>query len=269
MSDDTTDPVKGIMEIIKKRDAAIEGHNALRRSPGFANACKRSEKLMIDYALGLHAVSLMSTRSPTYAQERLSIRIFDLLLESAVSTWALIRDGMLNPARREMRFLLEASVKAWWCDSVAPGSSVQDKVAFIDDLGSARFREIVETLHPRLLDDETRGNLFQLATNLYGVLSTRVHASTPAIGVDLRRFERGEYLGFESIGDVDRANDLFSQVLDISLAAVFESFDEGLVGDMFVHVFDDNPKWAFHKTTLMKCISAHYIYKAERRPDLK
>jgi hypothetical protein len=106
---------------------------------------------------------------------------------------------MLNPARREMRFLLESSVKVWWCDSVAPSDAAQAKVEFIDDLGSARFREVVDTLHPRLIDDVTRGKLVKIMTNLYSELSTRVHASTSAIGVNLRRFQRGEYLGFESM----------------------------------------------------------------------
>jgi hypothetical protein len=64
-------------------------------------------------------------------------------------------------------------------------------------------------------------------------------------------------------------NELFAQVLDISLAAVLESFDESLVGDIFVHVLDDNSKWAFHKTRLVKSISAHYDYKAERQRDVK
>ena len=267
MSNDADDdPLKAAMlDIIEKRNAAIETHTALRRSPGFAAASKRSETLVADYALGLNAVSLMSTRSSAYGEVLLSLRMLDLLLESAISTLSLIREGMLNPARREMRFLLEASIKAWWCDSVEPSGGVQRKIDFLDDLGSARFREVVDTLHPRLLDELTRGNLIQIITNLYAQLSTHVHASTGGIGVNLRRFRRGEYVGFEAIADVSRVNELFTQVLDISLAAVFESFDPELLGDVFVQVFDDNPKWTFHKTPLVKSISAHYDYKVERQ----
>jgi hypothetical protein len=63
-----------------------------------------------------------------------------------------------------------------------------------------------------------------------------VHPSTRVIGVHLRKFERGEYLGFESIGDLDKIDKLFAEVLDLSLAALFESFDAGLLGDIFVKV---------------------------------
>lgn len=266
MTDDAKDPLQSALrEMTQRRDTAMATHASLRASQPFADATRRTEKLVADYALGVNTVSLMSTRSGVYAQSLLSLRMFDLLLESAISTLALIREGMLNPARREMRFLLEASVKAWWCDGVDPAGDVKDKLELLDDLGAARFREVVETLNPRLIDEATARNLLQLLTNLYGQLSTHVHASTGGVGVDLRRFEKGQYVGFETIGDVNRINDLFTQVLDISLAAVFESFDAGLLGDIFVVVLDDVPKWAFHKAPLVSSISAHFNYKAERQ----
>lgn len=157
--------------MLEKRNAAIEDHAALRRSPAFAAAARRTEVLVADYALGLNAIGLMSTRSTMFERVCLSLRMYDLFLESAISTLSLIREGMLKPARREMRFLLEASLKAWWCDAVEPNGAVEHKIEFLDDLGAARFREVVETLHPRLIDPQTSAGLLQLATNLYGRLS--------------------------------------------------------------------------------------------------
>jgi hypothetical protein len=259
---DNPDPIK---EMIEKRNAAIEADAALRRSPDYIAALKRAETLAYDYTIGLNAVSLMSTRSPIFGKTRLSLRVLDLLLESTVSILGLIRDGLLNPARREMRFLFEASIKAWWCDSVDRDGVVESKIDFLDDLGAVRFREVAETLRPRLLEEPLREQLLQTFTNLYAGLSTHVHASTGGIGVNVRRFSKGKYIGFETAADVHRLNGLFAQVLDISLASVFESFDAGLLGDIFVQVFDKNSKWAFHRTPLVKSISAYYDYKAERQ----
>lgn len=259
------DPLKaGIADLTVMRNAAVVAHEALCRSPGFETASRRTAKLVSDYALALNAVSLMSTRWGGYGQARLSVRMLDFFLESAISALSLVREGMLNPARREMRFLLEASIKAWWCDCVEPGGAVETKVRFLDDLGAARFRDVVETIEPRLLDVSTKTALLQLVTDLYARLSTHVHASTSGIGVDIRRFEKGQYVGFETIADVNRANDLFAQVLDVSLAATFESFDAGLVGDIFVTLLDKEPKWSFHRLPLVQAISHHFDYKAER-----
>jgi hypothetical protein len=97
----------------------------------------------------------MSTRSPLYEETLLTLRIYDLLLESAISTLGLIREGLLNPARREMRFLLEASVKAWRFDSAKPTASVSDKLTYLDDIRE-KFREFVDRTQPRLIDKRPR-----------------------------------------------------------------------------------------------------------------
>ncbi|MBS0251109.1 MAG: hypothetical protein JSR78_08590, partial [Proteobacteria bacterium] len=144
MADESEYPLRAkLLEIERGRDAAIEAHSSLRSSQPFADATQRTEKLVSDYARGLHAVSLMSTRAAVFTETRLSLRILDLLLESAIATLGLIHNGSLNPARREMRFLLEASIKAWWLDAIEPGGSVARKIAFLDDLGAARFREVI------------------------------------------------------------------------------------------------------------------------------
>jgi len=107
------DPVKAaISAIVTKRDGAVAGHEALRKSQNFETAASRTTALVSDYTLGLQSVSMMSTRWSGFGQTRLSLRMHDLFLESAISTLSLVREGMLNPARRELRFLLEASIKA-------------------------------------------------------------------------------------------------------------------------------------------------------------
>jgi hypothetical protein len=103
--------------------------------------------------------------------------------------------------------------------------------------------------------------------DLYSKLSTQIHASTGGIQPDLNRFESGQYVGFETVSDINKFNDLFAKVLDVSLCAMFESFDQGLVGEIFVDVLDENQKWAFHKTPLVKSISKHYDYKHERQSN--
>lgn len=255
----------GVNEILSAKRSAIEAHDDLRQSEGFQAATKRTRRLVGDYALGLHTISLMSTRHPDFQSSRLSIRIQDLLLESAISTWGHIENGVLNPARREMRFLLEASVKSWWCDQFSPTEATAEKVEFLNDLGKSKFREVADSITPRLLEESVADQLTQKLTSLYGGLSTNVHASTGGIRPDLHRFENGQYIGFERIADLNSANETFATVLDISLCSAFESFDEGLVGDIFVTVLDDQPKWSFHRLPLVRSVSSHFNYKLERQ----
>ena len=76
-----------------------------------------------------------------------------------------IKEGLHNPARRKLRFLLEASVKTMWLDSGCPpigtaGSGttsapigVDEKIASLDDLGRERFGEVIDSLRFRLMDE--------------------------------------------------------------------------------------------------------------------
>ena len=82
----------------------------------------------------------------------------------------------------------------------------------------------------------------------------------------MKRFAKGEYFGFETVGDVDRINEQFRDALDVALLCQFEAFDRGLVGDIFVQVLDDNPDWTFHKTFFVSAASRHFDYKHERKP---
>lgn len=264
MSDE--DPIDEFLApVVEARRAKIEEHKALRSSPGYVTAQRRTNKLVADFGLGLNAVSTMSTRHASFGEQRLSIRMHDILLESAIATMSNLREGLLSPARREMRFLLEASVKAWWCDATEPRGDVVDKVEFLDDLGAFRFREVVDTLNPKLIATEVSKTLIAELTDLYGSLSTQTHPSSASVGLDLARGQKGVHKGFETVSDINKANDLFTRVLDVSVAAILDSFEPGLVGDIFVVVFDENPRWAFHKTKYVASISAHFDYKHERQ----
>jgi hypothetical protein len=260
------DPLeKAMREVQAKRQSAIDAHEALRKSPGYETASRRTSKLIGDYGLALNAVALASTRWSGFENTRLGVRILDLLLESAVATMSAAHEGLFNAAHRELRFLLEASVKAWWSDAADDKGAVADKVSYLDDLGVMRFREIVEMLQPRMMDATLAARLMPAITNLYGQLSTRVHPSGAGVGGALNRFQKGGRIGFESIGDLVKMNALIEEVLDLSLASIFESFDESSTGDIFIQVLDDLPKWAFHKTPFVKGVSEHFDYKAERK----
>lgn len=133
-NDDLGDALRGMTA---KRHTAIAEHDQLRETKPFKDSTRRIKTLLSHYGVSVNAIAFMAMRSPTYRSSRLSVRILDVLLESAIATGSLIGNGLLNSARREMRFLLEASVKAWWCDTVEPGGPIETKVEFLDDLGKA------------------------------------------------------------------------------------------------------------------------------------
>ncbi|KAK0364263.1 MAG: hypothetical protein ACT6R7_10920 [Brevundimonas aurantiaca] len=277
MTDEADDPMDRIRDIADRRRRRIDQHDKLREDPQFKAAMGRIDRLIMDYGLGLTVIDLMATRWPEFFEQLITLRVKQQFVESMVAAGQAIKEGLHNPARRELRFLLEASIKTLWLDTGSPAingvaplatvpGTVDEKVAALDDLGRERFGEVIDSLTFRLMDPAGADTYRQTANSLYGRLSTHVHISSTVIGKDLKGFDKDRDFGFETVGDVNAMADLMRQVLDLALASHFEAFDAGLVGDMFVALFDDMDRWSFRKTPLVSAVSRRFDDKAERKP---
>lgn len=268
------DPILELLQpILEARQKRIDEHAALRESQPYQAAVKQLDRLAADYGIALNAIDLMATRYPPFFETLITLRVKPHFVQSLIAAVWMAKEGMLDPARRELRFLLEASVKTLWLDMggrrtdgshTDPGADVASKVDALDDLGAQRFGDIVDGLEFGLLSDEAKATYRQTATDLYSRLSTHNHISTTNVARDLSKFDSGRAFGFETVEEVDAVARLAKRVLDLALSSHFEAFDHGLVGDILVHVFDDEPRWAFRKTPLVGAINQHFDYKAER-----
>lgn len=270
------DPVHELFQrFVEERDERIKAHEELRASQPYRAVIVQIDRALADYGTAINAIDLMATRHPPYFDTLITLRMKQHFVQSVVASIYLVKAGMLDPARRELRFLLEASVKTLWLDrrhertKVAakntPGD-VADKVIALDDLGARRFGEIVSDLEFGLLSQDAATTYRQTATDLFSKLSTYSHVSAKNVKRDLSNFDRGNAFGYETVADIEAFARLAKRVLDLALASHFEAFDQGLVGDILVQVFDDEPRWTFRKTSLVGAINRHFDYKAERQP---
>lgn len=275
--EDEGDPLaRMIAELGADRKRRTEEHATLRKSASYRGALRQLDRYILDYGLGINMIELMATRWHGFFDERISLRIKPHLVQSMIAASHMIREGLHDPARREMRFLVEASVKALWLDQGSPAiagkpddarkrrpRNVAEKVAALDGLGRERFDQLVDSLCFGMLDAAAGAAYRQSAKSLYGTLSTTTHVSSRDVSRDLANFEKGKHFAFETVADVNAVTRLLRQVLDLGLASHFEAFDHGLVGDIFEPVFA--PKWSFLKMPLVGAIDRHFDYKAERQ----
>jgi hypothetical protein len=231
---DASNPLSNYFkDILAARQARIDAHTALRESEGFKSAIARVDRLIADYGIAINAIDFAATRHPPFFETLMTLRLKQQFVESMVATAQAIKEGHHNPARRELRFLLEASIKTLWLDSGCPpiglpdqdsakfrAANVDAKVASLDDLGRERFGEVIGSLKFKLMDEAGASAYRQVANSLYTSLSTHVHISSRVIARDLKAFDRDRYFGFETIGDVNKIVDLMRQVLDLALKRI-------------------------------------------------
>ena len=261
-----------LQQILEAGHARIEAHDELRASQPYSAAITHLHRLVKDYGEAINAIDLMATRHPSFFTSWITLRMKPHLIQSLLATVLLVKEGMLDPARRELRFLVEMSVKTLWLDKGGGRTDendaivdVADKVAALDDFRSQKFEVIVAGLEFGLLPADTAATYRQTATDLYSKLSTYSHVSGANVGRDLANFNRGRPFGFETTSDIEVIARLAKRVLDFALASQFEAFDRGLVGDIFVTIFDDQPRWTFHRTPLVSAISRQFDDKLERQ----
>ena len=178
--------------------------------------------------LALTAIDLLASRWPPFFDKLITLRVKPHLVQSLLAAVWLTKEGMLDPALRELRFLLEASVKTLSLDRGSPTTvsakrdslqgvkvgDVADKVVLLDDLGRKRFRKIVDGIEFQLLNRTSTKIYRQTAKDLYSKLSTLNHISSVSVMRDLVDFDRGRGFGFETVDNIDSVARLAKRVLD-------------------------------------------------------
>lgn len=190
---------------------------------------------------------------------------FDDLLESVIALPSLAGDGMVNVARRELRYLLEATVKYVYVDQqVDRGTPLAERVRLLGDTTKVPRSSIspIDDIKLSMIEDPKQ--LRDAVHSAFGALSGFVHPSRKALEERLARAARGEFGGFEGPAVHETFSRLMSQTLDVVLSLVFQGIGPAFTGDVFIEVLDDRPDWKFHRTKFTAEVSRFFDYKAER-----
>lgn len=243
----------------------VAGHEKARSDPDFQAAAKFMCHLVQDFCWAVHAASMYFTRYPDNGLTLIQASMDDLI-QSAIAIYSLGRDGIFNVGRRELRYMIEAAVKAVYIDeNVASSTPLIDRIAMASDNAQLPRSsvEVVDRLPFRMLSGHDR---FTAAVkSAFGSLSSYVHTSKPQLEEQLRRVQRGEHIGFESAATLRAFNEVVRQVFDLVLVLVFEGIGPSFTGDMFVGLFDKRPEWRSHKGRFVREVSASFDYKTERQ----
>lgn len=238
-------------KLISAREARIAAHNELRKSPEWQSISRRLEAITIGFFVGLHSCWRMSTRWPSYYDNTLTFRFMDDLLESAITIRVAVANGALNPARRDLRFVLEPAINHSYVDRILPKADLATKLA-----------------HPDAKNVDTVKVAKALGLHvgpLYGKLSQIVHPTPAQLQRRLTQSAQGIYIGFETPAELDDFAQMQLEVYDIALWCIFDALGPGLTGDVFINMLDDLLWWPFHHTPLIYALSVGFNYKAERK----
>lgn len=125
------------------------------------------------------------------------------------------------------------------CNTAVPNSSIE----VVDRLG---------TPFNAATDQEFKNEI----RDLFYKACVYVHPSQRQIEEQIANFDKGNYLGFETTKMSGNITTLLFRTYDILLTLLFIGFGASMSKDLFSEIFNDDPKWKFHKGKYVKQYAA-------------
>ena len=243
-----------IQDLFNHRKIRIEAHERLRKSEPYLQQKHRLDKGALDFAKTLHTIWLVSTRAPGLSENALMLRRLDDAMESAIAIRTLISEGMLHPARRETRYLLEALTKYLATDQQKPEFDYKMRVAYFERKIDKKSIGPITDLTLDLLSRKSGAEYRQAVRDEYDRLSSYVHASAEQVRDKAEAAERGAYIGFETIGDFEQVVKEVMNVFSLALILVFHGIGRPCLRDWFEQMLSVN-NWTFQDNKYVSEIS--------------
>ncbi len=218
-----------------------------------------------EYLAALRFVVAESERDPEFAANHLLSYLAQDFIESAIAITSLASQGLLRPAKRELRFVIESSVKICYIQQKSYSRLIADKVSEFDRTLSSPSISIKRDLEIDMMPQELRDAFSEEIGRLYGETSGYVHLTPRQIIERIAAVDAGRTVGYESpqeIADLDR---LVSRGYAASLALLLHSVPSYVAGDWLVDSDGSSMNSYFLGSRFLAGIDSFFDYKHERR----
>jgi len=237
--------------------------------PELAEAIRETEFIIRSYLAGLSFLIYDTARDPSYIYNHLLSCLSQAVLQSAVSISALATEGLLNVAKRELRFLLESSVKIAHVQQHGYASTVEEKLQAFDKELSSQSISIKKHINLTLLPESDQDAFREEVGRLYGLTSDFVHLNPMQIIQSIEAAKSGITAGKERPSDVLELNRIAERVMASSLVLLFHSVPEWVAGDWLVEGNGASVEWYFTKSRFVAAMDSSFDYKHERQCTLE
>ncbi|MGG1962640.1 hypothetical protein ABFY43_16360 [Bacillus pumilus] len=248
-----SDPFEEIRKSKEKKGKQFEEESnsqAYKQSSGYMVA------LIEDFKKGLVLISIAATRDyKTYQDNALMFGTSDLL-SSLVAIELVSREIMINAPKRELRYMLEATIKYAAVDQTCKDKTLEEKLKYL-------YTELPRSSISPI--DELNGLTDMMVADtkeLYSLLSQFIHPSQKQITEYQLRLKKGE-IGFETHKELDSFNRLLFRTFDIILYLTFINMGYYVMKDVFYNMKDmkEFENWKFFKGKHVKTLPNKYRKK--------
>jgi hypothetical protein len=229
----------------------------------------RSERMAFAFLGALNFVVKDAGRDPRYLDTHMLSYAAQDYIQSAIALPMLVREGIHNVCRRELRFILEMSIKICRIQQQDCGADIATKLTTLGATFDTTNISIQKQLALTLLPESERPLFHQEVGRLYGETSEYVHWTSAQIIERIGLVDEGKTAGFESPADVEALTGLMARGLAASLVLIFHSVPAYVAGDFLVEPDGSSMNWPFSSSRFIAHMDEHFDYKHERQERLE
>jgi hypothetical protein len=206
-----------------------------------------------------------SLRDGVSGERNFFLRMVDDITQSVISIEIMAREGIINTCRRELRYLIELSIKSCTIENNTRKNTFEEQIDEYEKLLNSSNINPINNLRFSYLTPDQEDSFKTEAKRLYGYLCKYSHSSSHQIRERLARAEAGRTIGFEGVQVLSELNSDVERVFAVVLVMIFHSVAPHVAGDFMVDLDGGTVDWYFNQSKYISFIDERFDYKHERK----
>lgn len=257
MNDTNEELKKKIMESFVEKQS--DWRQTVYDSQQYQQELKYISDINNDFIEAIRGISIYSTRGGDIYDNFLCIKASDDLIQSAIAIQILASTGLQNTIKRELRYLIEMITKYVIVDYNKMGEKLELKLQYLQDNIPNSSIEVIGN-YSTPFQEPFATNFRNEVKDFFYKSCAYVHPSRKQLTKQISNYTKGNFIGFESAKMFTGLNKIVFRAYDMILTMCFHSFGHSMSKDLFEQIFNENPKWKFHKGKYTKELKNTLFY---------
>jgi hypothetical protein len=237
-------------------------------APDLVKPLRDTDYILRCYLAGVGFITADAARDQEFKTTHLLSYLAQDYIESAISIIVLTMEGVHNVAKRELRFLIESSIKICFIQQKSYETVIDEKLRRFEKELSSQSISIKQNLLLSLLPEGLRDAFCEEVGRVYGLTCNYVHLTPKQIKERIAAVDAGRTAARVNADDIKALNELLSRGLACSLVLLFHSVPSWIAGDWLVDGDGSSNEWYFGRSRFFAGMDSEFDYKAERSERL-
>lgn len=239
------------------------------KSEQYEAECERNLDILNSFLHVMVFIQLNCSRSDRLKNKLFCLCIIDDLIQSLVAIKSLSAESIRNPCRRELRYMIESTIKACLISQKNSDKSIEEQILEYRQVIKSTNVSMIKEIEFYFFPDSQKEQFIEKTLRLYGKLCAYVHSTPHQMQERIELDKKGRYIGYEGADELCELNNELGDALLSILVLFFHTIPRWCVGDYLVEPNGYTVSSYYCKYRFFAIIDEAFDYKHERQDKLQ